>query len=80
MFLTVAGERADDGDIGQWIRDLQEIAFSLASETERRTATALASEWMAKNITTTTSAAAEPLSPAVNAAPAEARNASSVAQ
>jgi hypothetical protein len=47
MFLTVASERADD-DL-QWIRDMQEEAFSIASETERRTATALALEWMAKN-------------------------------
>jgi TPR repeat protein len=48
MFLTVASERAS-GDSEQWIRDMQEEAFSLASETERRTATALAVEWMAKN-------------------------------
>jgi TPR repeat protein len=47
MFLTVASERA--GQDEQWIRDMQEEAFSLASETERRTATALAAEWMAKN-------------------------------
>jgi TPR repeat protein len=47
MFLTVASERAGEED--QWIRELQEKAFSIASETERRTATALAAEWMAKN-------------------------------
>jgi TPR repeat protein len=48
MFLTVASERATSED-EQWIRNMQEEAFSLASETERRTATALASEWMLKN-------------------------------
>lgn len=47
MFLTVASERA--GGTEQWIRDMQEEAFSLATETERRTATALASEWIVKN-------------------------------
>jgi TPR repeat protein len=78
MFLTVAGERAEPGDTGQWIRDMQENAFSLATETERRTATALAAEWMAKNITATASAA-EPTPPAAGV-PAAARNASSVAQ
>jgi TPR repeat protein len=61
MFLTVARERAGGGE--QWIRDMHEEAFSLASETERRTATALAAEWMAKN-------AVEPPSPPVAAADA----------
>jgi len=81
MFLTVAGERAETGDAGQWIRDMQEIAFSLASETERRTATALASEWLAKNVAVADTASAEPVPPAAaaSAAPAGARNASSVA-
>ena len=69
MFLTVASERTEIGDSEQWIRDLQEEAFSIASETERRTATALAAEWMAKNVT------AE-----VKPSPGEPRPAASVAQ
>ena len=69
MFLTVATERAEADDSEQWIRDLQEEAFSIASETERRTATALAAEWMAKNIT----AEAKP-------SPGEPRPAASIAQ
>lgn len=48
MFLTIARERAGKED---WIRDLQEEAFSIATETERRTATAMADDWQNKNRT-----------------------------
>ncbi len=50
MYLTVARDRSrtDDG----WIRKLQEQAFSVATETERRTALALADDWMNKNMST----------------------------
>ena len=47
MYLTVARDRSRNGD--PWIQDLQEQAFSIATETERRTALALADDWMAKN-------------------------------
>lgn len=47
MFLTIARERAGAGQ--DWIKDLQEEAFSIATETERRTATAMADDWQNKN-------------------------------
>jgi TPR repeat protein len=47
MFLTIARERAKPTD--DWIRRMHEEAFSLASETERRTAIALANDWLSKN-------------------------------
>ncbi|MCX5515171.1 exopolysaccharide biosynthesis protein [Kaistia algarum] len=47
MFLTVARDRSDADD--PWIQDMQEQAFSLATETERRTALALADDWLNKN-------------------------------
>lgn len=43
MFLTVARQHADPAD--DWVRQLQEQAFSIATETERRTALALAENW-----------------------------------
>ena len=48
MFLTVARDRARPLD--PWIQKLQEQAFSVATETERRTALALADDWMTKNV------------------------------
>jgi len=47
MFLTVARDRAKPLD--PWIQGMQEQAFSLATETERRTALAMADEWLNKN-------------------------------
>jgi TPR repeat protein len=47
MFLSIARDRAKPED--PWIQDLQEQAFSLATETERRTALAMAEEWIGKN-------------------------------
>jgi TPR repeat protein len=47
MFLTLARSRATPDQ--QWIFDMHEEAFSVATETERRTATALAEDWMEKN-------------------------------
>ncbi|MCX5493560.1 tetratricopeptide repeat protein [Kaistia dalseonensis] len=47
MFLTIARDRAKPLD--PWIQDMQEQAFSVATETERRTALAMADEWMNKN-------------------------------
>lgn len=47
MFLSVARERAESAE--QWIREMHEHAFSLATETERRTALALAEDWIEKN-------------------------------
>ncbi len=52
MFLTVARDRAKPLD--PWIQKLQEQAFSVATETERRTALALAEDWMVKNVPPTT--------------------------
>jgi TPR repeat protein len=46
MFLTVARERANPKDT--WIFDMQEEALSVATEGERRTAIALAEDWLAK--------------------------------
>ena len=50
MFLTIASERCSPND--QWIRDLQEEAFSLATETERRTATDFAEvvRWLVEEV------------------------------
>jgi len=47
MFLSVARERADPSQ--RWIYEMQEEALSVASESERRTAMALAEDWMEKN-------------------------------
>jgi exopolysaccharide production negative regulator len=47
MFLTVARERAQPNQ--RWIFDMQEEALSLATENERRTAIALADDWIEKN-------------------------------
>jgi TPR repeat protein len=48
MWLTVARTHpASDGE--DWIRDMQEQAFSLATERERRKATELADAWIAAN-------------------------------
>jgi TPR repeat protein len=47
MFLTIARDRARADDI--WIQKLQEQAFSVATETERRTALAMADDWIGKN-------------------------------
>jgi TPR repeat protein len=45
--MTAALERAAPTDSG-WIRDMQEEAFALAGETDRRTAIALAGDMLAK--------------------------------
>ena len=45
--MTAALERAAPGD-QPWIRDMQEEAFSLAPEADRRTAIALAQDILAK--------------------------------
>jgi TPR repeat protein len=47
MFLTVARERAQPSQ--RWIFKMQEDALSLANESERRTAIALADDWLEKN-------------------------------
>lgn len=47
MFLTIARDRSGTGD--PWILKLQEQAFSVATETERRTALAMADDWIGKN-------------------------------
>jgi TPR repeat protein len=47
MFLTIARDRAQMDDV--WIQKLQEQAFSIATETERRTALAMAEDWIGKN-------------------------------
>jgi TPR repeat protein len=57
MFLTIARERAT-GPNQNWIKELQEDAFSIATETERRTATAMADEWQNKNKSASAAAAA----------------------
>lgn len=46
MFLTVARDRADTSQA--WIFDMQEQAVSVATESERRTAMALAEDWFEK--------------------------------
>jgi TPR repeat protein len=47
MFLSVARDRADPKQT--WIYDMQEQALSVATESERRTAMALADDWLTKN-------------------------------
>jgi TPR repeat protein len=47
MYLTIASERARPTD--RWIFDMQEEAVSVATENERRTAMALADDWLAKS-------------------------------
>jgi TPR repeat protein len=46
MFLSVARERAEPGQ--RWIFEMQEEALSVATESERRTAMALAEDWLEK--------------------------------
>ena len=46
-YLTIARERAKPADT--WIFDMQERALSIATETERRTAMALADDWLETN-------------------------------
>lgn len=46
-YMTVALERAPVNDRG-WIREIQEQAFSIANEADRRTAIALAEDMLAK--------------------------------
>jgi len=46
MFLSLARDKAPNQD---WIMRMHEQAFSIADETERRTALALAEEWETKN-------------------------------
>lgn len=48
-YLTAALERADPGD-RDWIRALQEQAFLLAGEADRRTAIALAEDMLASDV------------------------------
>lgn len=45
--MTVALHRANSGDV-PWIRDMQERAFAVAAEADRRTAIALAEDMLAK--------------------------------
>ena len=47
MYLTVARERAKPSET--WIFEMQERALSIATENERRTAMALADDWLEKN-------------------------------
>ncbi len=47
MYLNVARDRSQGAD--PWIQRLQEQAFSVATETERRTALALSDDWIAKH-------------------------------
>jgi TPR repeat protein len=47
MLLSVARDRADPSQT--WILDMQEQAIAVATETERRTAMALAEDWFTKN-------------------------------
>lgn len=49
MWLTIARSHATTAD-DDWIRDMQEQAFSVAPEADRRQAVRLAQEWIAKNI------------------------------
>jgi hypothetical protein len=46
MFLSVARDRADPKQ--RWIFDMQEEALSVATESERRTAIALAEDFLEK--------------------------------
>jgi TPR repeat protein len=47
MFMSVARDRADPGQT--WIFDMQQKAVAVATESERRTAMALAEDWFTKN-------------------------------
>lgn len=47
MYLSLARERAKPND--RWIFDMQEQAVSVATEDERRTAMALAEDWLSRN-------------------------------
>ncbi|MBN9023284.1 MAG: sel1 repeat family protein [Rhizobiales bacterium] len=47
MYLTIARERAKSSD--SWVFDMQERALSIATENERRTAMALADDWLEAN-------------------------------
>lgn len=47
--MTAALERAGPADLG-WIRDMQEQAFALSGESDRRTAIALAEDYLANGI------------------------------
>jgi hypothetical protein len=47
MWLTVARAHANPTE-DDWIRDMQEEAFSVATEKERRRATKLADSWIAE--------------------------------
>jgi len=47
MYLSVARDRAKKSD--EWIFQMQEEAVSVATESERRTAMALADDWMKQN-------------------------------
>jgi hypothetical protein len=47
MFLTIARDRASPSQ--KWIFEMQEEALSVATESERRTAIALADDWLDKN-------------------------------
>ncbi|MEP1169771.1 MAG: tetratricopeptide repeat protein, partial [Alphaproteobacteria bacterium] len=46
MYLTIARDQAEATD--RWIFDMQERAVSVATENERRTAMALAGDWLDK--------------------------------
>ncbi len=48
VWLTIARAHAQ-GTSDDWIRDLQEEAFSVAAESDRRQAVKLAQQWIAKN-------------------------------
>ena len=48
MWLTIARSHAQSAQ-DDWIRELQEQAFSVAAEPDRRQAVRLAQEWIAKN-------------------------------
>jgi TPR repeat protein len=48
MWLTIARAHATTAE-DDWIRDMQEQAFSVAAESDRRQAVRLAQEWIAKN-------------------------------
>lgn len=48
MWLTIARAHGDPSE-DDWIREMQEEAFSVATEPERRRATKLADSWMAEN-------------------------------
>lgn len=49
MFLSIARKRADPSQ--RWIYEMQEEALAVATESQRRTAIALAADWTAENQT-----------------------------